>query len=211
MDMEILNRRPELTGYGRLVSLDGGKEMPDDLPARPANRELAVMVVSAYLRRNQVGADQIGTVISTVHAALAGLGKPADEALVERNPAVPVRRSIHRDYVICLECGSRGRVLRRHLTTAHGLTVEAYRARWNLPREHAITAPAYSERRSTLAKQLGLGRGGRGASGEASKPATPESLAAAPRRRGRPRSSAATATKPGQPGRLSGISAARAR
>jgi predicted transcriptional regulator len=74
---------------------------------------------------------------------------------------VPIRRSVHRDFVVCLDCGWKGQMLKRHLNTGYGLTVEQYRTRWNLPREHALTAPAYSKRRSGLAKQFGLGRGGR--------------------------------------------------
>jgi predicted transcriptional regulator len=84
-------------------------------------------------------------------------------------------------------------MLRRHIATAHGLSVEQYRTRWNLPADHAMTAPAYSERRSTMAKRIGLGRGGRGALVKAPEPVAPESPVAAPRRRGRPRSTAASA------------------
>jgi predicted transcriptional regulator len=120
------------------------------------------MIAAAYVRWNQVASNQLATLISTVHQALVGLGKLAAEAKVERTPAVPIRRSVHRDYVVCLECGWRGQMLRRHLATGHGLTVEQYRARWNLPGDHPMTAPSYSERRSGLAKQLGLGRGRKG-------------------------------------------------
>ncbi len=132
----------------------------------------------------------------TVHQALTSLGKPAAEVNGERIPAVPIRRSVHRDYVVCLECGWRGQMLKRHVATGHGLTVEQYRARWNLSREHPITAPGYSEQRSSLAKQIGLGRGrgrGRSASREEPEPVAPEIPAAAQprsRRRGRPRSTA---------------------
>ena len=135
--------------------------MSDDQPAVSVNRERAAKIVAAYIRRNQVGADQIGALISNVHQALAGLGKPEHEAAGPRTPAVPIRQSVRRDYVVCLECGWRGQTLRRHITAAHGLTVEEYRMRWKLPSEHPMVAPAYSERRSGLAKQLGLGRGGR--------------------------------------------------
>jgi predicted transcriptional regulator len=166
--------------------------MPDDLPTAPAHRELAVKVVSAYLRRNQIAADQVGTLIGTVHRALAGLGKPASEAVVERTPAVPIRRSVHRDFVVCLDCGWKGQMLRRHLTMAHGLTGEKYRVRWSLPADHPIVAPAYSERRSGLAKELGLGRRG-GASAEIAM--VPEVVAEMPpqpsaKQRGRRRSAA---------------------
>jgi predicted transcriptional regulator len=134
--------------------------MPDETETPPTstNRDLAVTVVSAYLRRNQVAADQLASLISTVHQALADLGGPAEEAPVERTPAVSIRRSVQRDYVICIECGWRGKMVRRHLGTAHGLSIEQYRARWSLPHDHAMTAPAYSARRSTMAKELGLGR-----------------------------------------------------
>jgi predicted transcriptional regulator len=163
--------------------------MSDEQPT-----EFVAKIVSAYLRRHQVPPDQLGTLISTVHRTLASLGNPATEAVVERTPAVSVRRSVHRDYVVCLDCGWRGQMLRRHLTTAHRLSVREYRARWNLPADHAMTAPGYSERRSGLAKRIGFGRGGRRASVEAPEPAAPESpAAAAPRRRGRPRSAAASA------------------
>ncbi len=132
--------------------------MPDEPPPASANQELTAEIVAAYVRRNQIGTKQLGTLISTVHQALADLGKPASEAVVERTPAVSIRRSVHRDYVVCLECGWQGKMVRRHLGTAHGLTVEQYRARWNLPRDHAMVAPTYSERRSTMAKKIGLGR-----------------------------------------------------
>jgi predicted transcriptional regulator len=135
--------------------------MPDQPPAVSANRELAATIVAAYVRRNQVGPDQIPTLISTVHQALIGLGKPERETAGPRTPAVPIRQSVRRDYVVCLDCGWRGHMLRRHITTAHELTAEEYRTRWNLPWEHPLVAPAYSERRSGLAKQLGLGRGRR--------------------------------------------------
>ena len=155
--------------------------------------EFVATIVAAYVRRNQVAPDQLPSLIAIVHKALDALGKPAAEAEGPRTPAVSIRRSVHHDYVICLDCGWRGQMLRRHIGTAHGLTVEQYRARWNLPADHAMTAPAYSERRSTMAKQLGLGRGGRRGSVEATGPAAPETSAAAPRRRGRPRSAATPA------------------
>jgi predicted transcriptional regulator len=159
-------------------------------PSPTLDIELTTNIVAAFVRRNQIGADQLAVIISTVHQALVGLGKPASEANEERTPAVPIRRSVHRDYVVCLECGWRGQMLRRHLATGHGLSVDQYRARWNLSREHPITAPNYSERRSGLAKQLGLGRGRR-ASREEPEPVAPE-IPPAPqprsRRRGRPRS-----------------------
>jgi predicted transcriptional regulator len=158
------------------------------MPFALLDRELTSTIVAAYVRCNQVAADQLATLISTVHQALAGLGKPVAELDRERIPAVPIRQSVHRDYVVCLECGWRGQMLKRHLATGHGLTVEQYRAR--LPREHPITAPGYSERRSGLAKQIGLGRGRRASKEQPESVASETAAAPQPqsRRRGRPRS-----------------------
>jgi predicted transcriptional regulator len=169
--------------------------MTDEPPAASANQELTTEIVAAYVRRNQVGADQLASLISTVHQALGDLGKPAPEAVVERTPAVSIRRSVQHDKVTCLECGWARSMLRRHLTTAHGLSVERYRARWNLPRDHAMVAPGYSERRSTMAKQFGLGRT-RGASAETAAVSETETATAtqpSPKRRGRSRSAATPA------------------
>ena len=135
--------------------------MPDEAPTTSANREHAVQIVAGYVRNNQIAADQIPALISSVYEAISGLGNPESEVGGDFTPAVPIRRSVTRDYVVCLDCGWRARMLRRHLTTAHGLTVDEYRARWRLSAEHPLTAPGYSERRSEMAKQLGLGRGGR--------------------------------------------------
>jgi predicted transcriptional regulator len=163
--------------------------MSDEQPSISVDRELTAEIVAAYVRRNPTTADQLGTLIAMVHQAIAGLGKPPGEPTGQRTPAVPIRRSVTPNFVVCLDCGWRGQMLKRHIGSAHGLGVDAYRARWSLPHDHAMTAPAYSERRSTMAKQLGLGRGGGMASVEASAPATPKGPASTePRRRGRPRS-----------------------
>lgn len=114
-------------------------------------------IVSSYVRHHQIAADQLAGLIVEVHRALAGLGRapPVQEPLT---PAAPIRRSVQRDYVICLECGYRARTLRRHLRVAHGLDVADYRTRWNLPVDHPLIAPSYSARRSMVAKQMGFGR-----------------------------------------------------
>jgi predicted transcriptional regulator len=118
---------------------------------------LTAIIVGSYVRHHTVGADQVSDLIATVHRALGQLGQPTqpEEVLV---PAVSVRRSVHQDYVVCLDCGHRGKTLRRHISTRHGLGRDEYLKRWGLQRDHALTAPAYSERRSSLAKSLGLGR-----------------------------------------------------
>jgi predicted transcriptional regulator len=148
-------------------------------------------IVAAYLRHNQVPADQVGSLISTVHGALRNIGSPP-EAGIERTPAVPIRGSVQRDYVVCLECGKKGPTMRRHLMSRHSLSPAEYRARWNLRPEHPLTAPAYSERRSAMAKELGLGRGVRGS--EVTQSPEPERRPEPKKRssRGRPRTVAST-------------------
>jgi predicted transcriptional regulator len=166
--------------------------MPDENST--TQRRLTTEIVAAYVGRHQVATDQLSSLISTVHQALGQLGEPTTESVAERTPAVSARQSVHRDYVVCMDCGWKGQMLKRHLTTAHGLSVDAYRNRWNLPRDHAMTAPAYSERRSLVAKQLGLGRRGRGASARTTAvPETETATASQPKRRGRPRATAASA------------------
>jgi predicted transcriptional regulator len=136
----------------------------------------------SYVAENSVGVDQVAELISTVHRTLSGLGE-STPAAVALEPAVPIRRSVQPDYVVCLECGFRGQTLRRHLRTAHGFEPPAYRIRWKLSPDHALVAPVYSERRSTMAKGIGLGRGRPDAA--VSTPA-PEVIAPpAARRRGR--------------------------
>jgi predicted transcriptional regulator len=192
--MEILIRRLNFYRAWYFVGLDRENQMPDETPSVSVNRELTTEIVAAYVRRNQVAPDQLGTLIATVHQALAGLGEQLPETSGERIPAVPIRRSVHRDYVVCLECGWRGLMLRRHLATGHGLSLDQYRIRWNLPRDHALVAPGYSERRSSLAKEIGLGRGRRASRKEPVAVAPEEPAAAQTRSRRRGRSSAATAT-----------------
>jgi predicted transcriptional regulator len=140
---------------------------------------LVARIVRSYVRHHSVPVGEIAGLIAAVQQSLRHVGQapPVAAALV---PAVPIRRSVHPDYVVCLECGFHSRTLRRHLRVRHGLEVAAYRARWKLSPDHALVAPSYSARRSAMAKQLGLGR----------KP-VPVEEAPAPKRRGRPRRSAA--------------------
>jgi predicted transcriptional regulator len=109
------------------------------------------------VRHQTVGAGQLTDLITTVHRALGELGQPNHPEELP-TPAVSVRRSVHQDYVVCLDCGYRGKTLRRHINSRHGLSRDEYRKRWGLRNDHPLTAPAYTERRSTMAKELGLGR-----------------------------------------------------
>ena len=119
-------------------------------------RALVAEIVSSYLTKNAVTATDLPDLITTIHRSLHGLGKAPEPAPV-LVPAVPLRRSVHPDYVVCLECGERGKTLRRHIQVLHGLTPAAYRDKWSLPPDHPIVAPAYSTQRSVFAKQIGLG------------------------------------------------------
>jgi predicted transcriptional regulator len=120
-------------------------------------------IIAAYVGHNTISPDQLPTLITSVNEALSALGKPAAAAPEALTPAVPIRRSIGADKIICLDCGWSGQMLRRHLHTAHGLEPQRYRERWKLPSDYPLTAPNYSNRRSELAKSLGLGKraGGR--------------------------------------------------
>ncbi|HVH77812.1 MAG TPA: MucR family transcriptional regulator [Stellaceae bacterium] len=129
-----------------------------------AGPRLVAKIIASYVSHHNLTPEQIPELIASVHRTIAGLGQPA-EAQAALTPAVPVRRSVQRDAVICLDCGWKGKMLRRHLTTRHGLSAEEYLKRWSLPGDHPLTAPNYSVQRSNLAKELGLGRGGRGESG----------------------------------------------
>lgn len=142
---------------------------------------LVTKIIASYVKHHSLGPEQIPELIGTVNRIFDSLGKPV-EPEAELTPAVPVRRSVQRDAVVCLDCGWRGKMLRRHLSTRHGLSGEQYLKRWNLASDHPLTAPTYSAQRSSLAKELGLGRGGR-----RTADAVAVEAATAPRRRGRPR------------------------
>jgi len=155
--------------------------MAGDEKLQGAHPRLVTKIIASYVKHHNVAPDQIPELIGSVHRTFDNLGKPAEQP-VTLTPAVPVRRSVQRDAVVCLECGWKGKMLRRHLSTRHNLSGEQYLKRWSLQNDHPLTAPIYSEQRSSLAKELGLGRGGRRTQ-EAPPPPPPP-----PRRRGRPRS-----------------------
>ena len=114
-------------------------------------------IIKSYLGHNRLAASELSDLITTLHRAIGQLGQPPEPEEV-RTPAVSVRRSVHRDYVICLDCGFRGKALQRRITLRHGMSRIEYLERWKLRSDHPLTAPAYSQQRSALAKALGLGR-----------------------------------------------------
>src|SRR5438309_3058785 len=131
--------------------------MDNDGASQSVDLHPVTKIVVSYLGNHTLAPDQLSALIVSMQQAIRQLGKPVQPEAV-RTPAVPVRRSVQRNYVVCLECGFRGKTLRRHLGMRHGLQVGEYLRRWDLSSDHPLTAPAYSEQRSTMAKELGLGR-----------------------------------------------------
>jgi predicted transcriptional regulator len=141
------------------------------------NPILTAKIVGSYVRQHKVGPDQLSEIITSVHQALGQLGQPVQPEEV-RTPAVSVRRSVSQEHVICLDCGYRGKTLRRHINSQHGLSRDEYLKRWGLRTDHPLTAPAYSERRSTMAKALGFGRKRKAEAGPAVTPTAVPTLVA---------------------------------
>jgi predicted transcriptional regulator len=135
----------------------GDKPMDVQDTSRSGGLGPVTKIIASYVGNHTVSAEQLSALIVSVDHAIRNLGTPAP-APVPRTPAVPIKRSVQHDHVVCLECGFRGKTLRRHLGTRHGLRVAEYLRRWKLASDHPLTAPAYSEQRSAMAKELGLGR-----------------------------------------------------
>ncbi|AWN44732.1 MucR family transcriptional regulator [Methylobacterium durans] len=162
--------------------------------------DLTVDVVSAYLSNNHVAASDLASLISSVHAAVIGLGQsaPASEPEIKLTPA-QIRKSIMPDALISFIDGKPYKTLRRHLTT-QGLTPESYREKWGLPRDYPMVSASYSKQRSSLAKALGLGqqrnRAASKASARAEKVSVPAPAVAAPKSRGSRMKAADAPAKP---------------
>jgi len=116
-------------------------------------------VAAAYASHNSLSAAQLPEVIRTIHATLAGLQAGAGSA-EPLTPAVPIKKSVHDDYIVCLEDGKKLKMLKRHLRTSYGLTPEEYRQKWGLAADYPMVAPNYAAQRSAFAKKIGLGRTG---------------------------------------------------
>ena len=150
---------------------------------------LVADIVSAQVSHNAVAASDLPALIASVYASLAKLGEAQVQVEEKRQPAVAIRSSVKPDAVICLECGAKFKMLKRHLSTDHNLTPQEYRARWSLPASHPLVAPDYAARRKDLAVKIGLGR----------KPAAtpaPEPIKAKAPRRSKPASVVEAATTP---------------
>lgn len=119
-------------------------------------------IVSAFVSKNSIAADNVAGLIASVHASLLAISQPVEEVVPEpKEPAVPVRKSITPDYIICLEDGLKFKSLKRHLRTKYDMSPEDYREKWGLAKDYPMVAPNYAAARSQLAKTMGLGVGGR--------------------------------------------------
>ncbi|WP_026987062.1 MucR family transcriptional regulator [Fodinicurvata fenggangensis] len=130
----------------------------------PTNLELLTLtsqIVSSHVSRNSVAPGNLPEFIRSVHEALVQSGQPIPEE-PEQKPAVPIKKSVQGDYIVCLEDGKKLKMLKRHLKTAYGMTPEEYRQKWNLSPDYPMVAPSYAAKRSELAKNIGLGRIRRG-------------------------------------------------
>jgi predicted transcriptional regulator len=120
--------------------------------------ELTVEVVSAYAGNNTLPTAQLPEIIQSVHRSLRELSSDTGPLVVKAAPAVSVRRSVRADAIVCLECGTEHKMIKRHLKTAHDLSVADYREKWELKSDYPLVAPNYAKQRSELAKRFGLGR-----------------------------------------------------
>jgi predicted transcriptional regulator len=120
-------------------------------------RSLTAHIVSAYIANNDVSANQLPSLIRTVHQVLATVGQAPDET-IKAEPTVAVKKSVFGDHIVCLDCGASLKMLKRHLARDHQMTPDEYRAKWDLPSSYPMVAADYAATRSKLAKDSGLGR-----------------------------------------------------
>lgn len=119
---------------------------------------LTADIVTAHLSNNTVATSDVPALIRSIHSALADLGRHIQAEPPRPEPAVTVRASVKNDYIVCLEDGAKLKMLKRYLRTRFNLTPDEYRAKWGLPRDYPMVAPAYAAQRKELAVKIGLGR-----------------------------------------------------
>ncbi|HWE98896.1 MAG TPA: MucR family transcriptional regulator [Caulobacteraceae bacterium] len=123
--------------------------------------EKTTEIVAAFVSNNQTSTGELPTLIQAVHRALAGVTSNTMEPEPRKEPAVSIRRSVTPEYIVCLEDGRKFKSLKRHLRTKYDLSPDDYRAKWGLAKDYPMVAPSYAAARSALAKNMGLGKGGR--------------------------------------------------
>lgn len=135
--------------------------MAEQASKAPSSGQLLRMtadVVAAYVSKNPLPANDLPSVISTVHLSLSGLDPEKQQSAEAAKPAVPIKKSVTPDFIVCLEDGKKLKMLKRHLRTAYNLSPDEYRAKWQLGPDYPMVAPNYAKRRSQFAKDIGLGR-----------------------------------------------------
>jgi predicted transcriptional regulator len=121
--------------------------------------KLATEIVAAYVSNNPIPVSEVPAMIKSVHSTLGGLGNGLiGESLSSQKPAIPIKRSVNPDFIVCLEDGKKLKMLKRYLRSNYSMTPEEYRAKWGLPADYPMVAPNYAAQRSEFAKKIGLGR-----------------------------------------------------
>jgi predicted transcriptional regulator len=128
-----------------------------DVVERDEMLRLTVEIVSAYVSNNTIAMHDVPQLIEQVHGKLGNLGEAVQTPQEKLQPAVPVKKSVTPDFIICLEDGKKLKMLKRHLKTAYDMTPEEYREKWGLPASYPMVAPNYAKQRSKLARAIGLG------------------------------------------------------
>lgn len=128
----------------------------NEQPSKIELLEFTSEIISAHVSHNSVAQSDLPQLIEDVYRSLSTVGEKTDSK-EKMQPAVPVKKSIQQDYIICLEDGKKLKMLKRHLKTAYNMTPEEYREKWSLPADYPMVAPNYAEHRSNLAKKIGLG------------------------------------------------------
>lgn len=147
--------------------------------------QLTAEIVSAYVSNNSIRREDLAALIGDVHSALRQAPAAAEVPAEPQEPAVPIRRSITPDYIVCLEDGKKFKSLKRHLRTDHDMSPDEYRAKWNLRSDYPMVAPNYAKARSELARSMGLGQ--KRAAAAAAQAAAAAEGAPAPKRGRKPR------------------------
>ena len=134
----------------------------DDVPAPNGGEAMRMTtdIVASFVANNKVSSEELADLIRSVHRTLASLSQSNGERAAERpKPATPINKSVHHDYIICLEDGKKLKMLKRYLRSTYDLSPDEYRKRWGLPPDYPMVAPSYAARRSEFAKKIGLGKG----------------------------------------------------
>jgi predicted transcriptional regulator len=129
-----------------------------DSLSRDALLQMTTKVVTAYLGNNTISDTQISDVIESVYGSLENLVSGTGSNQTKQKPAVPIKRSITPDHIICLEDGKKLKMLKRYLRTTHGMSPDEYRTKWGLAADYPMVAPNYAKKRSAFAKEIGLGK-----------------------------------------------------